>query len=122
MRAAILLILALGMPATPLLAVPLPETAAPRPPQEAVPPAGSATPGPLPVPVAPRGQMLYENHCLGCHESVLFIRARRAVRSLPELRDTVARWAREARAPWRDEEIDAVTGHLNRTYYRFPEP
>lgn len=76
----------------------------------------------LSLPVRPRGEMLYENHCTGCHESVLFIRERREVKSLPALREEVARWAGEAKAPWREEEIAEVTRHLNRTYYHFPEP
>lgn len=66
-----------------------------------------------------RGQMLYENHCLGCHESLVFIREKRTVRNLAGLRDAVLRWAVEEKLPWSAEELDDVAGHLNRTYYRF---
>lgn len=122
MRAAILLILALGLPATQGLAVALTEAAPPPPPEAATLPASeAATPGHLPVPPVSRGQMLYENHCLGCHESVLFIRERRDVKTLPDLRKEVARWAAEAKAPWRETEIEEVVRYLNRAYYRLPE-
>ena len=75
--------------------------------------------GHLPVHAASRGQMLYENHCLGCHESVLFIREKRTVGSLVLLRNTVLQWAVETKLPWGTEEIDDVTGYLNSAYYRF---
>lgn len=73
----------------------------------------------VPVQAESRGQMLYENHCLGCHESVLFIREKRTVRSFPDIRAAALRWAAETKLPWGTEEIDDVTGHLNRTYYHF---
>ena len=73
----------------------------------------------IPTQAGSRGRMLYENHCLECHESMLFIREKRTVGSFPELRAAVLRWAAETKLPWGTEEIDDVTGHLNRTYYHF---
>ncbi len=69
---------------------------------------------------ASRGQMLYENHCTGCHESVVFVRERRTVDDLQQLRAMVRRWVREIEAPWGAEEIDDVVQHLNDSYYQFP--
>lgn len=69
-----------------------------------------------------RGQLLYENHCTSCHESVLQIRARHAVRSLPELRAQVGRWAANSRLPWGKEEIEEVVRYLNSRHYGFKTP
>jgi hypothetical protein len=122
MRAAVLLTLSLALPAAQGLALALPEADKPGPPGQVMAPTSEATrPDRLPVPPGSRGQMLYENHCMGCHESVLFIRERRDVKTLPDLRKEVSRWAAEAKAPWWDMEIDEVTSYLNRTYYRLPE-
>jgi mono/diheme cytochrome c family protein len=66
-----------------------------------------------------RGQQLYENHCIGCHESVAYIRARRHIKSLPQLREEVGRWASYTNLPWGREEIDDVVEYLNSRHYRF---
>ena len=91
-------------------------------PEEAIPAAEDVQGRRLPAPPASRGQMLYENHCTGCHESVLFVRQQRSVRDLDELRATIIRWLPEARVSWGDEEINDVATHLNRTFYGFAEP
>jgi hypothetical protein len=66
-----------------------------------------------------RGQLLYENHCMGCHESVIHIRTRQQVKSLPALRAEVARWATNARLPWGKEDVEEVVRHLNDRHYQF---
>jgi mono/diheme cytochrome c family protein len=66
-----------------------------------------------------RGQLLYENHCMGCHESVDSIRARRHVESLSGLRVEVSRWATYTNLPWGTEEVEEVVQHLNIRYYSF---
>ncbi len=65
-----------------------------------------------------RGEGLYRNHCLSCHESIAHIRENRRARSLIDLRRWVARWARELDLGWGSEEVEDVTSYLNRTYYR----
>lgn len=74
---------------------------------------------PVPVERASRGQLLYENHCTACHESVAAIRVNRRVKSLAELRSEVVRWADYARLNWRQEDIDEVVRHLDSRHYRF---
>jgi hypothetical protein len=64
-----------------------------------------------------RGQLLYENHCTGCHESVVYIRNRRQVQSLPALRAEVVRWASYTNLSWGKEEVEEVVHYLNRHYY-----
>jgi mono/diheme cytochrome c family protein len=78
---------------------------------------------PAPVPAAgSRGQLLYENHCQGCHTSRLHIREHRRARTVDELRGWVTRWAATQKLNWGDEEIRDVTDHLNRRYYRLAPP
>ena len=66
-----------------------------------------------------RGQMLYENHCLQCHESEVHIREQRKVRSLKDLEEQVNRWVKELKVAWGDEEIADIARYLNRTVYKF---
>lgn len=72
-----------------------------------------------PQPAPSRGQQLYENHCMGCHESVDRIRSRPQVKTLSALRETVARWATNAQLPWGREEIEEVTRYLGTRFYGF---
>ena len=67
-----------------------------------------------------RGQMLYENHCLSCHESQLHIRAKTKVKKLSQLRYFVIIRSSELKLRWGDDEIDAVTKHLNQRFYQLP--
>lgn len=80
-----------------------------------------ATPAPQAVvaPPGPRGQQLYENHCMGCHESVAQIRGVQEARSYEALHERVAHWARYMKLPWSEEEVGDVTRYLEGAYYRF---
>ncbi len=68
-----------------------------------------------------RGQLLYEHHCRGCHESVVHIREDQEVHSLDDLRCQVVRWASAAKLPWGVKEIDDVVYYLGSTFYEFVE-
>lgn len=70
-------------------------------------------------PVPSRGQLLYENHCMACHKSMVHIRAQQQARSLPALRAQVVRWAAYMQLRWGKEEVEDVVNHLNHLYYRF---
>lgn len=74
---------------------------------------------PVPLPVPSRGQMLYENHCKACHESVVFIRDKRRIQTLEALRGKVFHWANYLQLRWSKEEVEEVVSHLNSQYYRF---
>lgn len=92
-------------------------------PAPALPPADGKKNPDKPQPVtASRGQLLYENHCQGCHTSQLHIREQRRARSIDELRGWVARWATTQQLRWGDEEIGEVTNYLNQRYYRLAPP
>lgn len=113
-----LLLIALGM-ALPALAAKLVDAPPPPPIPEAELEKDGSPRKPAPVEQPSRGQLLYENHCMGCHESVTSIRTRRQIASLHALRDETARWASYAKLPWGSEEIDDVVDYLNNRYYRF---
>ena len=76
-------------------------------------------PQPVMPPLPPRGQLLYENHCMSCHESVVHIRSRQEAKSLPQLRAKVLHWADYLQMPWGKEEVEDVVKHLDSHYYRF---
>ena len=67
----------------------------------------------------PRGQLLYENHCMACHESVVHIRSKQGARSLEDLHARVVHWARYMKLPWSEEEVSDVTRFLESRYYKF---
>lgn len=66
-----------------------------------------------------RGRALYENQCTACHESVVHIRERRVVTSLPALYERVEHWRTVTHAQWSKEEVQAVVDYLNARYYKF---
>ena len=66
-----------------------------------------------------RGRLLYENHCLVCHESTVHVRVMHRVRHPQALRAQVQRWAGELVLDWGGEEFDDVVEYLNLRYYEF---
>lgn len=66
-----------------------------------------------------RGRLLYENHCLGCHESTVHVRDNHKAKSTDEIRAEVIRWARDQKLEWGSAEIDDVTDYLAERFYRF---
>ncbi len=68
---------------------------------------------------ARRGQLLYENHCTACHESVVHVREDRKATSLAGIRKQVVRWSSELELEWGPEEIGSVVEFLNTRYYGF---
>ena len=77
---------------------------------------------PVTLPAPPRGQMLYENHCMSCHESIVHVRGNHRTQSLEALRGTVLHWASYLHLGWGQEEVDEVAIHLNNHYYKFESP
>lgn len=73
-------------------------------------------PGPAPS----RGQLLYETHCIECHNAQMHWRALRQANDWESLRWQVRRWQETARLGWDESDIDEVAGYLNETIYRFP--
>jgi CxxC motif-containing protein (DUF1111 family) len=94
---------------------------APPPPevQETLPEPNQAPQEPAVREVPTRGQLLYEDHCMSCHESIVHIREDRRTRSLAELRGRVMNWADFLHLHWGKEEVEDVVQHLNSYYYKF---
>lgn len=66
-----------------------------------------------------RGRLLYENHCMSCHESVVHVRSQRKAVSPAALRAAIQRWAAETKLGWREAEVGDVYQYLNNRYYKF---
>jgi hypothetical protein len=74
------------------------------------------------VAASSRGQLLYETHCIECHNAQVHWRDQRQVRDWATLKQWVAHWQREARLDWSEADVAAVAHYLNATIYRFAEP
>jgi len=64
-----------------------------------------------------RGRLLYENHCLSCHESGVHIRENHKARSLHDVYLQVVRWSADQKLAWRSSETNDVAQYLYRTFY-----
>lgn len=67
----------------------------------------------------PRGQLLYENHCGGCHETSVHGRDPRKAASISEIRHWINVWQKELKLNWSEADIDDVTTYINTKYYQF---
>jgi cytochrome c5 len=67
-----------------------------------------------------RGQLLYSNHCIACHDQRLHWRDQRRARDWDSLRAWVRHWQGAQQLQWSDGDVDEVARHLNDTIYRFP--
>ena len=68
-----------------------------------------------------RGALLYQTHCIACHDKQVHWRDRRLVTDWASLSGQVRRWQCNTGLHWSDDEIDEVARYLNTTIYRFPE-
>lgn len=69
-----------------------------------------------------RGRLLYETHCIACHNSQMHWRDQRLARDWPGLVAQVRGWQARAELGWSDGDITEVARHLNDTIYRFQRP
>lgn len=68
-----------------------------------------------------RGKLLYENHCLECHESQVHIREHRDSSSIADVVYQIDRWQQELHLNWKIEEMNDVLKYLDDQFYRFKE-
>ncbi|MGC1175652.1 cytochrome C [Polaromonas sp.] len=71
---------------------------------------------------AQRGELLYSTHCIGCHNTQIHWRDRKAANNWASLKAEVERWQKISGLGWREEDVTDVARYLNALYYRFPEP
>lgn len=69
-----------------------------------------------------RGQLLYQTHCIACHNSQMHWRDQRLVRDWPGLLAQVRGWQARANLEWSDADITEVARHLNDSIYRLERP
>jgi mono/diheme cytochrome c family protein len=96
--------------------------AAPAPGPGATPDAADPAPRPRLQREPTRGALLYETHCVACHDSQRHWRDQRLARDWPSLLAQVREWQARAILHWSNADIVEVARHLNDTIYRFPRP
>ena len=69
-----------------------------------------------------RGELLYNTHCVACHNTQVHWREGKLVSDWPSLLAQVRRWQAADRLRWSDEDIEGVARYLNDTVYRLPPP
>jgi hypothetical protein len=69
-----------------------------------------------------RGELLYSTHCIACHTTEKHWRDKRVASDWTSLKALVRHWQAAALLGWNDDDILAVTRHLNETYYHFSGP
>lgn len=69
-----------------------------------------------------RGQLLYETHCVECHNQQMHWRDNSQVRDWAGLLVQVGRWQAAAGLAWSVDDIEAVARFLNEAIYQLPQP
>lgn len=67
-----------------------------------------------------RGQLLYNTHCVACHDKQLHWRQNKKAVNWKTLVAQVRHWQRAEKLAWSDEDITQVARYLNDTIYRYP--
>ena len=70
---------------------------------------------------ASRGQLLYDTHCIACHNAQVHWRDQRLATDWASLTTWVRRWQASVYLDWTDQDVADVALHLNALYYRFPQ-
>ena len=69
-----------------------------------------------------RGRLLYETHCISCHDTRVHKRDSKVATNYDEIRAQVLRWQTNTFLRWSTGDIDAVTTYLATTFYKVPCP
>lgn len=75
-----------------------------------------------PVKDSPRGKLLYNLHCVNCHNEQKHWQANKKVKDWPTLVSQVKLWQNITNLKWDNKEIDGVARYLNTMYYHYPVP
>lgn len=68
---------------------------------------------------AARGKILHSRHCSGCHDSALYTRADRSVRSVEGLTGRVRLCNAQLKTGLSKDELNDLVKYLNEAFYRF---
>ena len=66
-----------------------------------------------------QGKILVDKHCQECHQSEVYTRSDRLVKTLPGLYKQVRRCEQALDLTWFDEDIDNTSTYLNQEFYKF---
>lgn len=69
---------------------------------------------------AAEGKRLHDAHCTSCHDSAVYVRKDRMVRSLEDLKTQVVGCGRVAKQTFSSEQVRDIVKYLNDQFYRFP--
>lgn len=69
-----------------------------------------------------RGRLLYETHCIFCHDTRVHKRDSKIATNYDEIRAQVLRWQSNVFLRWSTGDIDAVATYLARSIYKVPCP
>lgn len=76
----------------------------------------------LAQPAPSRGELLYRNHCAGCHGTQIHWRERKQVTDWAGLLAQVQLWQARDHLSWSTADVQAVADYLNDTLYHLPRP
>lgn len=65
------------------------------------------------------GKILHKGNCQRCHQSDIYTRDNRKVKTFSELQKQVGLCDQAIGLTWFDEDIDDVVEYLNQKYYKF---
>jgi mono/diheme cytochrome c family protein len=71
------------------------------------------------LPDPSRGQLLYDAHCVACHDTQVHWRDGRTATDWRSLKAQVRSWQARARLDWSEADIVQVARYLNERIYRF---
>jgi hypothetical protein len=80
-------------------------------------------PPPKPIIETPttRGKLLYDTHCIACHNTQIHWLDQKIASDWTKLVAEVRRWQALALLQWSEDDILEVARHLNATIYRHPQ-
>ena len=65
------------------------------------------------------GKSLQQENCMRCHDDSIYTREERRVTTHDALKNQVQRCETNLNLTWFPEDVEAVTGYLNTTFYKF---
>jgi cytochrome c5 len=93
----------------------------PQPPRRGAPATQPAPPKPIIETPTTRGKLLYDTHCITCHNSQIHWLDQKIATDWTTLVAEVRRWQARAMLQWSEEDVLEVARHLNATIYRYPQ-
>ena len=80
----------------------------------------NAAPGDALAADVERGRLLYETHCIACHDARVHKRESKIATNYDEIRAQVLRWQSNIFLRWSTYDIDSVATYLARSIYMVP--